>query len=81
MNNNIFSGKRGVFSLKDLNATGTLKDMVFINAQKFWPALPNYWMGIRNAEKAFSEGCYALQMFVSSSKDANLKRDILLKVK
>jgi hypothetical protein len=76
-----FSGNKGGFFLKNLSASGSLKDMVFISAQNFWPALPNYWMKIRKAKIGFSDGCFALDQFISSSKDPNLKRDIINKVK
>lgn len=76
----MFSGNKGGFLLKHLNANGSLKDMVYIGATKFWPELPNFWSNIRDAESSFSENCYAVKQYISQSKDSMLKRDITNKV-
>ena len=54
--------------------------MVYIGATKFWPALPNYWMRIRDTDTSFSDRCWAVQQYILKSKDAMLKRDITAKV-
>jgi hypothetical protein len=76
----MFSGSKGELLLKHLSASGSMKDMVYIAALKFWPAISNYWMQLRETRTSFSEQCWALQKFVLKSKDANLKRDITNKV-
>lgn len=81
-NDDMFSGNgnKSQFLLKHLNANGSIKCMVYIGATKFWPALPNYWMRIRNTDTSFSDRCWAVQQYILKSKDAMLKRDITAKV-
>jgi hypothetical protein len=74
------NGNKSQFLLKHLNANGSIKCMVYIGATKFWPALPNYWMRIRDTDTSFSEGCWAVKQYILKSKDAMLKRDITAKV-
>lgn len=74
------NGTKGKFLLKHLNASGTIKCMVYIGATKFWPALSNYWMFIRQSKHSFSNDCYATTMYISHSKDVMLKKDIIAKL-
>ena len=74
------NGNKSQFLLKHLNANGSIKCMVYIGATKFWPALPNYWMRIRDTDTSFSDRCWAVQQYILKSKDAMLKRDITAKV-
>jgi hypothetical protein len=74
------NGNKSQFLLKHLNATGSIKCMVYIGATKFWPALPNYWMRIRDTKNSFSDNCCAVKEYISRSKDSMLKRDITNKV-
>ena len=74
------NGNKSQFLLRHLNANGSIKCMVYIGATKFWPALPNYWMRMRDSELAFSDGCHAVKQFIAKSKDSMLKRDITNKV-
>lgn len=73
-------GNKSQFLLKHLNASGSIKCMVYIGVTKFWPALPNYWQNLRNNYTSFSKNCYAVEQYVSKSKDVMLKRDIKVKV-
>tara|TARA_Y100000114_G_scaffold21681_1_gene17472 strand:- start:195 stop:1445 length:1251 start_codon:yes stop_codon:yes gene_type:complete len=74
------NGNKSRFLLKHLNANGFIKCMVYIAANSFWPALPNYWQNIRNTDTSFSQDCWAVKQFISKSKDSMLKRDITAKV-
>ena len=55
--------------------------MVYIAALKFWPGISYYWQTLRDSKTAFSQDCYAVDVFMKKSKDANLRRDIMSKVK
>ena len=77
----MFSGPKSELLLKNLSASGSLKDMVYIAALKFWPGISYYWQTLRDSKTAFSQDCYAVDVFMKKSKDANLRRDIMSKVK
>ena len=74
------NGNKGKFLLKDLNANGSIKCMIYIGATKFWPALPNYWKNLRGTKYSFSDGAHAVKEYIKKSKDIMLKKDITLKV-
>ena len=80
--NDMFSGDGNKCNLllKHLNASSTIKCMVYIGASKFWPALPNYWKKMRKNDISFSDGCYAVKHYTGKCKDPMLKRDIIAKV-
>jgi hypothetical protein len=80
--NGMFSGNgnKGNLLLKHLNASSSIKCMVYIGASKFWPALPNYWRKIRENDISFSGGCFAVKHYLGKCKDSNLKNDIIAKV-
>ena len=42
--------KKKTLLLSDLNASGTLKDMAYMNVMTFWPAIVEYWMHIRDSK-------------------------------
>ena len=74
------NGNKSQFLLKHLNANGSIKCMIYIGATKFWPALPNYWMNLRETKHSFSDECWAVKEYIKKSKDIMLKKDITLKV-
>ena len=74
------NGNKSKFLLKELNANGSIKCMIYIGATKFWPELPNYWKNLRGTKYSFSDGAHAVKEYIKKSKDIMLKKDITLKV-
>ena len=73
-------GNRSSFKLNDLTADGSLKCMVYLSANTFWPEIKNYWCHLRDTKLSFGADCEAMRQFMKMSQNALLKGDILNKV-
>ena len=72
--------KKKTLLLSDLNASGTLKDMAYMNVMTFWPAIVEYWMHIREAEIGFRQDCYAITQLLKFSNNEYLRKEMITKV-
>ena len=72
--------KKKTLLLSDLNASGTLKDMAYMNVMTFWPAIVEYWMHIRDSKNGFAQDCFAIRQLLKFSSNEFLRKEMVAKV-
>ena len=68
--------KKSTHKLKNLNASGGLKCMIYVCANTFWPELPSFHQDIRGKKTTFADNNEAIKYFIGQSKDALLRKEI-----
>jgi hypothetical protein len=69
------------FQLNDLNQSGAMKSITYINAMTFWPLITGYWKTtISNGRHSFGSDSFAVQKFLSFCKDPLIKGHIVRQV-
>jgi hypothetical protein len=80
---NCFGDKTPTFKLKELNQSGAMKSITYINAMTFWPLITEYWKCTvaplrpsHNGKQSFGIGSLAVQKFLNCCKDPLIKHHI-----